>query len=72
MDIHGTKEKPTPASTMGIDQPNTIVINGVEIPSWYFVWRKLCKYQRSIDRMKAFSLIQFVLILALLLEKLWR
>lgn len=69
---HQIKLKVDSAEVMNTEQPDTISIDGVEIPSWYFVWRKFFEYQRSIEHMKVFSLVQFVVIMALLLERLWR
>lgn len=37
---------------MNTEQPDTIIIAGVQIPSWYFVWRKQMELKTNIERLE--------------------
>lgn len=37
---------------MDTPQPNTIVLNGVEVPSNYFFWKKITALQEKVDRLR--------------------
>lgn len=50
---------------MGTKQPNTINMNGVEVPSWYFMWCKLNKINESIDRLQENDILHAIAIIAL-------
>lgn len=44
---HKITLNPDTKEIMNTDQPNTIAINGVEIPSWYKVWKELRRLEKS-------------------------
>lgn len=56
-----------PNEVMNVEQPSTISIDGVEVPSWYFVWRKLQEYERRLFHMRAVIAVEGAVIMALLL-----
>lgn len=33
-------------------QPNTVILNGVEVPSNYFFWKKITALQEKVDRLR--------------------
>ncbi len=37
---------------MNTPQPNTVVINGVEVPSNYFFWKKITALQEKVERLR--------------------
>lgn len=44
---HKITLNPDTKEIMNTDQPNTIAIDGVEIPSWYKVWKELRRLEKS-------------------------
>ena len=59
--------KVDPVETMNTKQPNTVSIDGVEVPSWYFMWTKMRKFNIRLNCMKAVMAFQWVAIISLLL-----
>lgn len=57
---------------MNTDQPDTISVNGVEIPSYYFLWKRLSEMEGKISRLQTaiivmgFILVGAVLVLSLI------
>lgn len=37
---------------MNTPQPNTVVLNGVEVPSNYFFWKKITALQEKVERLR--------------------
>lgn len=37
---------------MNTPQPDTVVINGVEVPSYYGFWKKLTALQEKVERLR--------------------
>lgn len=37
---------------MNTPQPNTVVLNGVEVPSNYFFWKKINALQEKVERLR--------------------
>lgn len=60
------------AEVMNTDQPDTISVNGVEIPSYYFLWKRLSEMEGKISRLQTaiivmgFILVGAVLVLSLI------
>ena len=50
---------------MGTPQPNTISVNGVEVPSWYYMWRKITEIKAEIGRLKSCIVLQSLVIMVL-------
>lgn len=44
--MHDTRE------IMDTPQPDTVVINGVEVPSYYAFWKKLTALQEKVERLR--------------------
>lgn len=44
---HKLSFHPDAEEIVNTEQPNTISIDGVEIPSWYKVWKELRRLERS-------------------------
>ena len=54
---------------MNTEQPDTIIIAGVQIPSWYFVWRKQRELKTNIERLEVMiKITTSLLILFLAIE----
>nr|DAU39010.1 MAG TPA: hypothetical protein [Herelleviridae sp.] len=51
---------------MNTPQPNTVILNGVEVPSNYFFWKKITALQERVDKLhRNLALLAFsVVILA--------
>lgn len=66
------KLQPDTAEVMNTDQPDMISVNGVEIPSYYFLWKRLSEMETKISRLWAaiivmgFILVGAVLVLSLI------
>lgn len=46
---------------MNTDQPNTITVNGVEIPSYYYLWRRLSALEEKIVWLKIAVILELVI-----------
>lgn len=60
------------AEIMNTDQPDTITINGVEIPSYYYLWRRLSALEEKITWLKIAVILEPLLMLAAVLALLLR
>lgn len=72
---HKVLFQPNTVEIMNTKQPDTIAIDGVEIPSWYKVWKELrSKERKSISRaVQCITLVCTVVSLVLsILALLWR
>lgn len=54
------------------EQPNTIMLDGVEIPSWYFVWLHFREVNEKIERLTTGSIVKSIAIIILALWQLWK
>ncbi|OUQ22764.1 hypothetical protein B5E80_12770 [Flavonifractor sp. An135] len=52
------------AEIMNTDQPNTITVNGVEIPSYYYLWRRLSALEEKIVWLKIAVILELVIFVA--------
>lgn len=57
---------------MNTDQPNTITINGVEIPSYYYLWRRLSGLEEKITWLKIATILELLLMITVVLALLLR
>ena len=57
---------------MNTDQPNTITINGVEIPSYYYLWRRLSGLEGKITWLKIATILELLLMITVVLALLLR
>ena len=60
------------AEIMNTDQPNTITVNSVEIPSYYYLWRRLSTLEEKIVWLKIAVILEPLLMIAVVLALLLR
>lgn len=72
MQKHNIKTIIDPVEIMQTKQPNTISIDGVEIPSNQYFWEKHGKMESKIESLKKISIIQGASIILIALSQLLR
>lgn len=65
-------EKANSKIPFAVDQPNTIMVDGVELPSWYFVWCHLREANEKIERLTACNIMQAIAIIILAIWQIWK
>ncbi len=72
---HKISFQPNAVEIMNTEQPDTVAIDGVEIPSWYKVWKELRRTERKSGSrvVQCITMICAVVSLVLsILALLWR